>query len=209
MTAQAQSIYTPYTFTTLAGQTGSSGSVDGTGSAALFNEPQGLAVDSAGNLYVADSRNYTIRKVTPAGVVTTVAGQAGSYGDADGIGNAARFGTWGTGPQGITVDAAGSIYVAVAAAGTIRKITPEGVDITLAGSAGQWGSADGQGRGAILFPLWHWGGWCRQCVRRGLWQLHDSEDHTGWRGADGGGIGGRSGQRGRDRERGAVRQDVW
>src|SRR6266699_3180554 len=74
----AQSTYEPYTFTTLAG-TGP-GSADGTGRDARFNSPTGVAVDSAGNVYVADNSDYTIRKVTSAGVVTTLAGLAGSVG---------------------------------------------------------------------------------------------------------------------------------
>ena len=69
-----------YTFTTLAGLAGSSGSTDGTGSAARFNNPVGVAVDSAGNVYVVDQVNHTIRKVTPGGVVITLAGLAGSTG---------------------------------------------------------------------------------------------------------------------------------
>ena len=74
--------------TTLAGLVGSPGSLDGTNAGARFNYPRGLAVDSAGNLYVADQGNDTIRKVTPVGVVTTLAGLAGSAGSADGTGDA-------------------------------------------------------------------------------------------------------------------------
>src|SRR5204862_2856227 len=66
----AQSLYTPYTFTTLAGLAGITGSADGTGSAAQFHFPRGVATDSSGNVYVADSAKTTIRKITPAGDVT-------------------------------------------------------------------------------------------------------------------------------------------
>jgi hypothetical protein len=87
----AQSIYEPYTFTTFAGGD-SFGSVDGAGSAAQFRGPSSVAVDSTGNVYVTDSDNSTIRKVTPAGVVTTLAGLAGSFGSVDGAEDVARFG---------------------------------------------------------------------------------------------------------------------
>src|SRR5712675_1171564 len=111
----AQSVYTPYTFTTLAGQA-SIGSADGTGSAARFSQPSGVATDSSGNVYVADSYNHTIRKITPAGVVTTLAGLAGITGSADGTGSAARF----SHPWGMATDSSGNVYVADSFNDTIR-----------------------------------------------------------------------------------------
>src|SRR5260221_13288595 len=86
----AQSSYTPYTFTTFAGRVNNSGSADGTGSAAQFSDPLGVAVDGAGNVYVVDNGNRTIRKVTPAGVGTTLAGHAAKYCRASWRGRAAR-----------------------------------------------------------------------------------------------------------------------
>ena len=144
--------YTPYTFTTLAGNAGA-GSTDGLGSLARLDGPSGVAVDTAGNLYVADKNNFIIRKVTPAGMVTTLAGMAGIYGSADGTGNGARFGGCGEGifggppfcrgPAGVTVDNAGNVYVVDAWNHTIHKITPAGTATTLAGSAGRAGALDG------------------------------------------------------------------
>jgi hypothetical protein len=133
--------------TTLAGSAGSSGSADGTGAAARFNNPEGVAVDGAGNVYVADDLNHTIRKITSAGVVTTLAGLAGSSGSADGAGNAARFFF----PTSVTVDNAGNIYVADSFNATIRKVTAAGAVTTLAGLAGDVGSADGTGSAARFF----------------------------------------------------------
>ncbi|HVM50593.1 MAG TPA: SBBP repeat-containing protein, partial [Candidatus Acidoferrum sp.] len=133
--------------TTIAGFAGSSGSADGTNSAARFNEPRGIAVDRAGNLYVADYYNYTIRKITPAGAVSTIAGLAGSYGSADGTNDTAQFSF----PQGVAVDRAGNVYVADAGNCTIREITPAGTNwvvITIAGRVGWSGSADGLGTNA-------------------------------------------------------------
>src|SRR6266852_3937063 len=142
----AQSVYIPYTFTTLAGQA-SNGSADGTGSAPRFNSPRGVATDSSGNVYVADIFNNTIRKITPAGVVTTLAGLAGSGGSADGTGSAARFYL----PYGVATDSSGNVYVADTSNNTIRKITPAGVVTTLAGLAGVTGSADGTGSAARCY----------------------------------------------------------
>jgi len=132
---------------TLAGLAGTDGSADGTGSAAQFSGPSGVAVDGSGNVYVADSNNSTIRKVTPAGVVTTLAGSAGNPGSADGTGSAAQF----SGPSGVAVDGSGNVYVADAGNDTIRKVTPAGVVTTLAGSAGNPGSADGTGSTAQFY----------------------------------------------------------
>jgi sugar lactone lactonase YvrE len=128
--------------TTLAGLAGRSGSADGTGSAAKFNSPSGVAVDGAGNVYVADTLNHAIRKVGPTGVVTTLAGLSGSHGSTDGTGSAARF--WG--PQGLAMDSGGNLYVADTNNDLIRRIaTATGVVTTVAGSAGSSGSADGIG----------------------------------------------------------------
>ncbi|MBI3418144.1 MAG: hypothetical protein HY043_22880 [Verrucomicrobia bacterium] len=138
--APGRSIYTPYTFSTLAGNA-EYGSADGTGSNAQFNYPSSVAVDSVGNVYVADAQNNTIRKVTPAGVVTTLAGLAGSEGSADGTGSTARF----SGPVGVAVDSADNVYVADIGNSTIRKVTPAGLVTTLAGRAGSYGSEDGPG----------------------------------------------------------------
>ena len=133
--------------TTLAGLGGNHGSADGTGSAARFTDPRGVAVDVVSNVYVADSGNNTIRKVTPAGVVTTLAGLAGSVGSADGTGSAARF-TFGYDGGGVAVDSIGNVYVADRGNATIRKITPTGVVTTLAGLAESYGSVDGMGSAA-------------------------------------------------------------
>ena len=132
---------------TLAGLKGSQGSADGAGSAARFNLPYGVAVDAAGNVYVADTGNSTIRTITPAGVVATLAGSANVVGGADGTGSAATF----AGPQGIAVDGAGKVYVADTLGNTIRTITPAGVVSTLAGLAGFGGSVDGTGSAARFF----------------------------------------------------------
>jgi sugar lactone lactonase YvrE len=130
--------------TTLAGSSGQAGSTDGTGSGALFLYPYAVAVDTSGNVYVADSGNNNVRRITPAGNVETLAGNAGLTGSADGTGSAATFNQ----PQGITVDSSGNVYVSDTNNGTIRKVTQAGVVTTIAGEAGQTGSSDGSGSSA-------------------------------------------------------------
>ncbi len=143
------------TVTHFAGSFGGSGFQDGTGSAARFNRPSELAVDSAGNLYVADAKNGTIRIVSPAGVVTTLAGLGGPDGEkgnplsADGTGNAARFnGVLGAAEMGIAIDGSGVVYVADGGNCTIRRISPAGVVTTIAGLAGGYGYVDDTGANA-------------------------------------------------------------
>jgi sugar lactone lactonase YvrE len=130
--------------TTMAGEAGVPGSVDGTGSAARFDRPSGVAVDATGSIYVADTENTTLRKISPSGAVTTLAGSAAVTGYADGVGAAARFES----PQGLATDAQGNVYVADRGADTIRKITPAAVVTTLAGLPGVAGDQDGTGTAA-------------------------------------------------------------
>ena len=118
--------------TTLAGTAGTSGSTNATGTAATFNQPRGVAVDGSGNIYVADTDNHIIRKITSGGVVTTFAGTAGSPGRTDGSGAAARFNY----PNGLAVDVNGDVYVADTLNHTVRRITSDGVVSTLVGQAG-------------------------------------------------------------------------
>ncbi len=132
--------------TTVAGSAWSNGDADGTGTTARFNFPIGTAIDHAGNVYVCDSANDTIRKITPAGVVTTIAGTANVAGSADGVGSAALF----SGPFGVAVDSADNVYVSDDGNSTIRKITPAGVVTTFAGTAGNYGSTDGAGASAAF-----------------------------------------------------------
>src|SRR3954468_18680169 len=137
-----------YIFTTVAGGGGFVGA-DEAGAPGRFNNPNGVAVDGSGNVYVADTFNHVIWKVTPARVVTNLAGQVGGFGSADGTRAEARF----YGPIGVTVDSTGNIFVADAGNYTIRKVTPDGLVTTLAGLAGNPGSADGTGRNARFGEL--------------------------------------------------------
>ncbi|MFL6247793.1 MAG: hypothetical protein ACJ74H_17345 [Thermoanaerobaculia bacterium] len=128
------------TFTHLAGSFGGPGFEDGTGTAARFKSVGAIAADAAGNLYVADTGNHTIRVISPAGETRTLAGVAESFGSANGRGANALFRE----PQGIYVDASGTVYVADTANHTIRMIS-SGVVSTLAGSPGFTGLVDDTG----------------------------------------------------------------
>ncbi|MBK7055695.1 MAG: hypothetical protein KBF99_07310 [Leptospiraceae bacterium] len=140
-----------YTETLFAGST--SGNIDGTGSSAKFNTTRGMAFDASGNLYVGDRFNYSIRKISTAGVVTTFAG--GLAGNLDGTGTAARLNY----ASGLVFDSSGNLYAADAMNGNIRKITSAGVVTIFAGSnagptAGTLGYLDGTGTGALFGGLY-------------------------------------------------------
>lgn len=138
--------------TTLAGKVNTMGSSDGTGAAAAFNQPNGLAADGTGNLFVADHGNHTIRKIVLAtATVSTLAGTAGvqtspaTGGSADGVGAAVRFRF----PYGVVAGDADTLYVADTYNHTIRKVDVRtGAVTTLAGAAGTAGTMDGQGAAA-------------------------------------------------------------
>jgi hypothetical protein len=123
------------------------GSNDGVGTSARFFYPLGVALDAARNVYVADWGNHTIRKITPAGVVTTLAGLAGSSGIADGTGTTARFNA----PSGIAADPSGLLYVADTDNSSIRRVTASGQVTTIAGLSGSPGNVNGTGSAARFF----------------------------------------------------------
>ena len=127
--------------TTLAGLAQTSGTSDGTGSAARFLHPYGVTVDSSGNIYAVDTANDTVRKITSGGVVTTIAGKPGVAGTVDGTGGAAQFSQ----PDGIAVDGSGNLYVADTLNDTIRKIASGGVVTTIGGTPGVSGTQSGSG----------------------------------------------------------------
>jgi gliding motility-associated-like protein len=132
------------TVSTFAG-TGAPGSSDGTLTTATFDQPTGLAFDAAGNLYVSDFNTNIIRKITPAGNVSTFAGTANQAGKTDGTGAAARF----SGPNYLVTDPAGNIYVSDLKNNIIRKITSAGIVTTMAGT-GATGLNNGNGQVATF-----------------------------------------------------------
>lgn len=146
--SRAQSIYTPYAFTNFVGLPGAEGWLDGTGDAGRLHIPHGAAVDAVGNLFVADTFNHVIRKVTPAGLMTTIAGtpQAKGYCDGVGFAAAASFNS----PVGIGSDAAGNLYVGDNGNQIIRKVTPAGVVALFAGRVGVKGNANGDATNATF-----------------------------------------------------------
>ena len=135
-----------FDFTTYAGSA-AQGDVDGVTNLAEFNNPGGVAMDVFGNIYIADTADDTIRKITPNGTVSTFAGMPGMSGSLDGLGTNALFNA----PQGVAVDSSGNVYVADTGNFTIRKITTGGSVNTLAGLAGNSGSADGSGTNALFY----------------------------------------------------------
>jgi sugar lactone lactonase YvrE len=126
-----------------AGQTGMPGSSDGSGSQARFDTPSGIAVGT-GDFYVSDTGNHVIRRITAAGIVSTIAGLAGQSGFTNALRAAARFNS----PLGITVATDGTVFVADSGNHLIRAIAPDGGVTTLAGRAENWGSQDGAGDSA-------------------------------------------------------------
>ena len=120
---------------------------DGVGGSAGFYDPSVLALDGSGNLYVLETQAALLRKVSPSGVVTTLAGQSLASGSVDGAGSAARFNL----PQGLAVDAQGNILVADTGNQTLRWVSPEGLVTTLAGFPHVAGSADGQQQNARFY----------------------------------------------------------
>ena len=132
--------------TTLAGAAGETGSADGTGAEARFHQPEGLLAAADGTVYVADTLNHTIRRITAAGVVTTLAGTAGEQGDADGTGAAARF----RHPQGLAFDGDGNLVVADTFNNLIRRVTPTGVVTTIAGNSSAYGFGKRDGSGLFV-----------------------------------------------------------
>ncbi len=136
------------TITLLAGKAGAQGHVNGMGEFARFSSIGGGTVDSGGNVYVADTANHVIRKITPAGVVSTLAGQPGVGGYGDGALAQAKF--WM--PVDVKADDQGNLYVADRNNSVVRKITANGTVSTVVGTPGKYGFVAGALPGVIPPP---------------------------------------------------------
>ena len=167
-TARFAASLRPGVVSTLAGTADLPGRADGVGGNALFSYPSGVAVDTNDNVYVADTYNSTIRMITPAHVVSTIAGSSTATGWLDAMGTNALFNY----PTGLAVDTNGVIYVADNLNQVIRMVTPQGTNwsvTTIAGLRWNAGLIDGtRKRRAIQFPLQHHGGQCDQSLCGGL-----------------------------------------
>ena len=130
--------------TTVAGSFNTAGATDGTGASALFRSPIGLAVDASNRVLIADRENHAIRRMTPEGVVTTIAGTRGTSGTTNGPALSAQFNA----PQSVAVDSSGLIYVADTNNHCIRRINLDGNVETFAGLAGTSGYVDGSASAA-------------------------------------------------------------
>jgi sugar lactone lactonase YvrE len=122
---------------------------NGTGAKARITQPDGIAVDSAGTTYITESGLHSVRRISPAGVISVFAGDAVNSGSADGAGAAARF----SNPGAIAVDKDDNMYVLDTHNSTVRKVSPAGLVTTVAGSPGQPGSVDGKGSAARFSGL--------------------------------------------------------
>ena len=147
---------------TLAGSVGAAGSDNGTNGTARFNGPFGVTVDSADNIYVADTGNNTIRKITLSGVVTTPAGLAGSSGITDGLGDQARLNS----PTGIAAGNGTDVIIADLNNSSIRKAIGGTNVVTVAGAGTQTGGQNGNGNAAHEFPPGTARGCRGKCLRR-------------------------------------------
>jgi sugar lactone lactonase YvrE len=138
----------PVGVTTLAGSNANAvGYADGSGTSSMFSRPMGITCDASGNLYIADAFNSRIRKLTPSGGVSTLAGSSKAF--ADGIGTAAKFNF----PHGLAVATNGTVYVADTGNNRVRAITASGTVTTLAGSSTS-GALDGTGSSAQFKAPW-------------------------------------------------------
>jgi NHL repeat len=136
----------PYYINTLAGVAGTAGTSDGPAMTAQFNAPRGVASAPDGSVYVADTGNHTIRRIALDGTVTTVVGQAGVPGNNDGLATEAHLNS----PSGLDVNELGDVFIADTGNFIVRKLTTDGRLITVAGTPGVAGYADGPARTALF-----------------------------------------------------------